>query len=294
MMNGLPPPDPEAITLCQIPGMDAVLLLRLIRRWETPAAIGRAPASELRLLGVPPAIVARIVATPRQRAATDAGLRSLQRMGIATVTLLDPAYPARLRDLPGPPLVLYIQGAWPPGTPAVTLIAGTSLQAADREVARALLVSLADLGLAVMANGDEIELLPPAAALAALPFGLLLARGRVPDTLRDGVAAGRSTLVSVAPVNAQDSPTLASQARVLLLALADGVVWAGHPLPETPPDRPDLHQWVLHSGDMPGSLHGREASPPPVRAGAAGVQAIARALGLRVVGTRTAQQERLW
>src|SRR6478672_7787018 len=81
----LAPSDSEAVLLCQIPAMDGALLLRLRDRFQTPSAILQAPSSELRALGMSPGLVARIVAAPRQRAATEAGLRSLQRMGIRAV-----------------------------------------------------------------------------------------------------------------------------------------------------------------------------------------------------------------
>lgn len=286
MTNALPPPDPEAIMLCQIPGMDAALLRRLVDRWETPAGVVRAPASELRLLGVPPTVVARIVGAPRQRTATEAGLRSLQRMRISALTLLDPGYPERLRGLAQPPLVLYIQGAWPPGAPAVALFSSATLSETEQTAARVLLAALGQLGVVVMAGSGGDELLPPVGALAALPFGLLLARGRVPDVLRDAVVAGSSTLVSVAPVNAQSSPVLTAQAHAVLLALADGVIRAGSPLPEITFDRPELHQWVLAGEEAQRTRTGRARETEPA--------AIARALGLRPVGTGTAQQERLW
>src|SRR3712207_2685922 len=93
------PPDPEAVLLCQIPGMDAALLRRLFERWTDAGSILRAPSSELRAVGVPPALVARLVAAPRQRGPTEAALRSLERMGIVPVPLLAPDYPQRLCDL---------------------------------------------------------------------------------------------------------------------------------------------------------------------------------------------------
>lgn len=286
MRNGLAAPDPEAITLCQIPGMDAMLLRRLVERWETPEGVVRAPASELRGLGVPPTVVARIVAAPRQRTATEAGLRSLQRMGISTLTVLDRAYPERLHRLPQPPLVLYIQGAWPPGTPGVALLSSAVLPETQQNSARSLLAALVEQGVVVIAGGEAVDLLPPTRSLAALPFGLLLARGRVPDALREAAAAGSSTLVSVAPVNAQSSPVFAAHARALLLALPDGVIRAGDPLPELSFDRPELHKWVLP---------GVETQPArTVRKPETGAAEIVHALGLRPVGAGTAQQERLW
>src|SRR3712207_5203801 len=109
MPTTLAPPDPEAVLLCQIPGMDAELLQRLLQRWDDPGAILRAPSARLREAGVPAALVARIVAAPRQRGAVEAGLKSLARMGIVTIPLPAASFPSTLRSLPQPPLLLYIQ-----------------------------------------------------------------------------------------------------------------------------------------------------------------------------------------
>src|ERR687886_446256 len=69
----LAPPDLDALVLCQLAGLEAPLLRQLLARWETPAAILRAPSAALRAVGLAPALVARLVAAPRQRATAAAG-----------------------------------------------------------------------------------------------------------------------------------------------------------------------------------------------------------------------------
>ena len=287
MPTSLPPPDPDAVVLCQIPGMEPALLLRLLERWESAAAILQAPSSELRGAGLAPALVAKIVAAPRQRAATLASLKSLERMRIVPVPFLAPGYPARLRDLPNAPLLLYVQGKWPAATPAVAF---TSLDTGGerRQLVAQLLLSLARVGVACLAT-DELELLPADDSIALLGFGLLLSRHRIPEALRTTVGDDRATLISVAPINAQPAAGLAEVARSIMLALADGLLLAGAAIPDPARLRPDLHVWSLDPGIGPG---GRTVKH--IRPGEAGAQAIARSLGVRVAGSATVEQKQLW
>src|ERR687886_698766 len=87
------PPDLDALVLCQLAGLEAPRLRQRLARWGTPTAILHAPSAALREDGLSPALVARIVAAPRQRATTAAGLQSLQHLGIVPLPLLAPAYP---------------------------------------------------------------------------------------------------------------------------------------------------------------------------------------------------------
>ncbi len=278
-------PAAEAVVLCQIPGMRAALLRPLIERWGTPEAVVRAPSSELRSLGLPPAIVARVVAAPRQRAAAAAGLQSLERMGIQTISLLDDGYPRRLHDLPEPPLLLYAQGTWPVPSPCVAVLQPALPAESDEELA-ALVRAIHHLGAAVAAEHLSLALLPLSRGVGVVPFGLLLARSRVPDPLREAVAAGQATLLSVASVNAAPTVTAEELARHVLLTLADGIVLTKGAEIALPTLRPDIHLWTL-AGSSSGSIK-------RLRPGEAGARTIARAIGIRPAGDTQVTQERLW
>lgn len=280
--------DSDAVLLCQIPGMRAELLRRLLDRWGSATAILRAPSAELRSAGTSPALVARIVAAPRQQAATEASLRSLERMGITTLPFPAPDYPQMLRGNPDPPLVLYSQGRWPLPEPIVVFVAGEELHGEFRERVTALLQTLAECGI-VVATISDLALLPTVNALAVLPFGLLLARSRVPEVLLMQAASGAATILSVTPVNAPPTPVWEEAARQALLALAAGVIIAGT-LPEPLALRPAACRWFLRS-EIPA---GTKRSPSIIDGGENGAKTIARALGIRSLGLTTVQQGRLW
>jgi DNA processing protein len=284
-----PPVDPEAVQLCQIPGMRASLLARPIERWGTAAAILRAPSTDLRALGLPPALVARIVAAPRQRAATEAGLKSFERMGFIPVTYLGDDYPARLRQLPDPPLMLYIQGTWPIPPPIVALARTEARAEQDTAPVSELLAALAERGIHVAAVYDDAALLPSSGSAALLPFGLLLARSRVRDSLREAATGGQSTLLSVAPINAPNTPAAEETARQTLIAIADGLIVAGEAPLAAAHGRAELHTWIIKDGPAEQSRRSKG-----LHAGAAGAETIARALGVRPAGDTTVRQERLW
>ena len=289
MPTTLTPPDADTLLLCQIPGLEAPLLRHLLARWETPDAILRAPAAALRAAGVPPALVARIVAAPRHSAATVAGLQSLARLDIVPVPLLAPAYPARLRDSPTAPVLLYVQGCWPPVAPLVALRTDAALDAAGRAEAAGLLAAVQAHRITVLVAGGDLDLLPDGGCIGVLPAGLLQARTQVPEGLRTRVAAGAATLLSVAPITAPATPALESAAAQVLQGLADGLVVAGRGA-GLGAARPDLHQWHLRPAGTARASRQMQQIP----GGAAGAARIVRALGIRAVGTAHVQQERLW
>ena len=225
---------------------------------------------------------------PRQRATAAAGLQSLVHLGIVPLPLLAPAYPERLREQPAAPLLLYVQGRWPPPPPTVGYVTAGALDEAGRAEVTELLAALQAWGISMLATGAELSLLPAAGSIGVLAAGLFVARSQVPEELRTNVGAGTATLLSVAPLTARATPALEAVAATVLQALADGLVVAGTGVAPAPA-RADLHQWHLH----PASAANRGRTAHPIR-GAAGAERIARELGLREVGAVRVQQERLW
>jgi len=209
-------------------------------------------------------------------------------MGIRALTLLADDYPRSLLELSHPPLMLYVQGRWPFNQPAVTFDPGEKLDADRSNALVALLAALSIMSIGILSSADHLELLPATGSVAVLPFGLLLTRQRVPDLLREAALAGNSTLLSLAPVNAQATPKWEDAARQLLVKLADGIILAD--AAEVASPHPTIHQWHLRSG----SVGRRSTLQRSIPGDEAGAQLIARSLGIRMSGTRIVQQERLW
>ncbi|WP_306714646.1 DNA-processing protein DprA [Burkholderia dolosa] len=93
------------------PGLSPVVLQMLLDAFGSPTALLRASDEAIAAVASPAA--ARAVRASERSdldACTDAALAWLDAPGNAIVTLGDPAYPPRLRDLHDPPPLLYVKG----------------------------------------------------------------------------------------------------------------------------------------------------------------------------------------
>ena len=82
---------------------------RLFARFDSFRAIWEAPSSKLgQLFGSQ--VIGEAIASGRDEAAIDAELSTAEEHGIRVVTLVDKDYPALLREIEDPPLVLYVRG----------------------------------------------------------------------------------------------------------------------------------------------------------------------------------------
>lgn len=112
--------SPQALTtsalrawlqLAHAPGLPPAVLRALLDAFGSPTALLR--ASDQAIGAASSAAAARAVRTSQPNdldARTDAALAWLDAPGNALVTLNDPAYPPRLRDLHDPPPLLYVKG----------------------------------------------------------------------------------------------------------------------------------------------------------------------------------------
>ena len=112
----------------------------------------RAPANALEAAGVEPKLAAKIVA---QRTEVDpqAELDRVQRLGIHAITWRDADFPARLKEIPDPPPVIYIKGtpAW--DSDRCMAVVGTRAPTHyGIEAARALSSDLARLGMTIVSG----------------------------------------------------------------------------------------------------------------------------------------------
>lgn len=284
--------DPVALWLCQLPGMTAALARTLVPRGGSAEAVLRASSRELRALGVPSGLVAQIVAGPRHVPQVAAGLKGLQRLGIRPLSLAAADYPEQLRELDQPPLVVYIQGAWPLPAPLVFVAGSDGLapKLADQwsKVVGAIRphVNFAALRADLLPEAD-----PP--AVLGVPFGLMLARQRVPSDLWQRVLHRSLTLVSIVPPTAQPDAAAHAPLATTLMALAAAAVFVA-PAQDDPLipvaqglDKPAFAVGLIPRDPLPAGLR-------RLRVGQPGVRTLLAALGLRTVGSTTVRQERLF
>jgi DNA processing protein len=97
------------LALRMVPGLGSVGTLRLLERLKSPMAIFRASASELEACGMSPA-QARAIASG---CTFDEALEQQQKMldaGAQLIAVQDSRYPAQLREIYDPPLIMFASG----------------------------------------------------------------------------------------------------------------------------------------------------------------------------------------
>ena len=97
------------LALRMAPGLGILRSMRLIEKWKSPLAVFRASASELEASGLSPALASSIASgCSFEEAADQQG--QLREIGARMVSIQDPLYPQRLRNIYDPPLVLFVRG----------------------------------------------------------------------------------------------------------------------------------------------------------------------------------------
>lgn len=156
------------LALATVPGLGPRTMTTLLSRFGTASGVLRAPLAAFAEVNG----ITRSVARAVVRAAPDAG-RALEdaaaRVGQVVLTPADAAFPAVLRDIPDPPLMLYAVGDLTlTQHPAVAIVGSRDHTAYGAEVARWMGETAAAAGIVVvsgMARG--LDAMAQAAALDA-------------------------------------------------------------------------------------------------------------------------------
>jgi DNA processing protein len=165
------------LTLALVPGLGPAQARRLADRHGSPEAACALSPGALREAGV----AAEAVAGWSQ--ARTGAVRELDRLAGLGASLLawdEPTYPARLRAIADPPLVLAVRGLLDAEAPAVAVVGARRASAYGRRVAEELAHGLAAVGITVvsgLATGID----------AAAHRGALTARGQTVAVLATGV-----------------------------------------------------------------------------------------------------------
>jgi DNA processing protein len=157
------------LALCLIPGLGTVKAGKLIERYHSPQAIFRASRSELESRG----LAGSVAQTIASGCTFDDAVEQQQKMleaGTVLVPISDAAYPARLREIFDPPIVLFARGRLELLQAILLGVVGTRRPTAyGTAAAERLAADLAQAGLAIvsgMARGIDT-----AAHRAALDVG---------------------------------------------------------------------------------------------------------------------------
>ena len=97
------------LALRMVPGLGTVGTLRILEKFKSPQAIFRASASELESSGIS-AAQARNIATGCSFDDAVEQQQNLMNAGAELISIHDPRYPQRLREIFDPPLLLFARG----------------------------------------------------------------------------------------------------------------------------------------------------------------------------------------
>jgi DNA processing protein len=157
------------LALCLIPGLGTVKAGKLVAQFHSPQAIFRASRSELESRGLLGSVAQTIASGCTFDDAVDQQQKMLET-GTALVPISDAAYPARLREIFDPPIVLFARGRLDLLQSILLGVVGTRRPTAyGTAAAERLAADLAQAGLAIvsgMARGIDT-----AAHRAALDVG---------------------------------------------------------------------------------------------------------------------------
>lgn len=130
-------------------------IIRLIQTWGTPEAVLRATRAELVAHGCGASLADAIVRGPDDDALRriDREMSVLGRTSVEVRSVLDHTYPARLRQIPDPPPLLYVSGTLVEADGLAVAIVGTrKASTAGRVVTEELARDLADAGFTVVSG----------------------------------------------------------------------------------------------------------------------------------------------
>ena len=97
------------LALRMVPGLGTLGTLKLLRKLKSPQMIFRASATELEAAGLSPAQARNVASGCSYEDAVDQHQKLLSN-GAQLITINDPEYPQRLRDIFDPPLLLFAMG----------------------------------------------------------------------------------------------------------------------------------------------------------------------------------------
>jgi DNA processing protein len=172
------------LALCRIQGLDDATICHLVQHFGSPEAVWEGSTQGLMAVGkLSTSQVQAIQRGPEARSLKeiDQDIKTLDRLGASVLTYLDPDYPARLRTIPDPPPLLYVNGN-PEGLDqyAVGIVGSRRPTPAGRLVTEELSRDLAALGFTVvsgLARGID----------GAAHRGALAAEGRTVAVLGCGI-----------------------------------------------------------------------------------------------------------
>lgn len=141
------------IALNMTPGVGPRVTSRLLEHFGSAEAIFDAPRRELALLRLPPETVESLAAR-ELHARAEAEIENVRKVGGDILVLDDGVYPALLREIYDPPVVLYVKGAWSEclERPCVAIVGSRRCSTYGQNAALMLSRELAQRGVTIVSG----------------------------------------------------------------------------------------------------------------------------------------------
>jgi DNA processing protein len=230
------------IALNMLPKIGPVRVRRLVESCGSPAAVLRAGADSLRRVEGIGQETAAMLGRWEEFADLTGELARIRERGISIVTQQDELYPATLREIHDPPLLLYIQGTLEPRDRiAVGVVGSRRATAYGLTAARKLSFQLAHAGVTVLsglARGIDTAAHEGAVAAKGRTIGVIgsgLGRLYPPENaaLAERIADGHGAVVSEFPILTEpDKQTFPQRNRIVSgwssgILVVEAPAWSG-------------------------------------------------------------------
>jgi DNA processing protein len=230
-IDSVDPARAASLALALVPGIGPRLRKALVDRFGSAEAVLAAAPSDLRgVPGIGPRLSAAIALAEAAEGAAEFDL--CRRHQIDVLTESDAGYPRKLREIPDPPGVLFLQGGLAPQDELAIAIVGSrhatqyGLAQAERlagSLARAGLTIVSGLARGIDGAAHRGALAAGGRTIAVLGSGLLRIYPPEHKDLADEVA-GRGALLTEAPPRAAPLGGVFPQRNRIISALALGVI----------------------------------------------------------------------
>ena len=169
------------VELNMTPGIGPRAAAKLLERFGSAEAVYSATRSELEQLRLVPEAIDTIIARELQ-AAAEGEIKAVRKLGSDILLLDDGVYPASLREIYDPPIVIYVKGSWSEclDQPCVAVVGSRRCSTYGQNAALMIARDLAQRGVTVVsgfARGID----------AAAHRGALEAGGRTVAVLGTGI-----------------------------------------------------------------------------------------------------------
>lgn len=221
------------IALNMVRGVGPRLANQLLDRFGTPSDILTASRSQLEAVGLKAETIHELKGG-ETRARANAEVERLGRLGIDVVVLADEDYPALLREIHDPPIVLYLRGAWRESLrqPCLAVVGSrrsssygvNAAQSLARELAASQLTIVSGLARGIDAAAHRGALEAGGRTIAVVGTGLETTYPPEHEKLADEILAAAGALLSEFPLGTPPLPQNFPYRNRILSGLSFGVL----------------------------------------------------------------------